>query len=267
MSKGLSILAGWAVLAAVALPPCPAAEGFGDLPGDDKGKKAKPVKVVEDKKGEPFAKEKDKPRGKKRKSGFGASEAFGDDLDKLDSLVGLKDDQKQKLQELKDKRDKALAKLDESNARKVAKIETVLEKTQGRRDQDATNLRKQAEKLLKSIEANRSRIADGLNRRMFALLTPEQRAKWNLPILTDELTKEFSLMFLEGKQEEKLQALCKVQAKRLKIPLDPEKHAKALDGVKMQVCRSILTRKQRAEYLKSKAPAKKAERDRGDARR
>ena len=274
MSKGLSILASWAVLAMVALPPCPAAEGFGDLPGEGKkDKKAKPAKEGEGAQENPFGNKEnkpgekgDKPREKKKKDVLGESPAFGDDLEKLDSLVGLKDDQKEKLQALKDKRDKALEKFDAANARKITKLEAALGKTQGRRDQETANLRRQVEGMLKSIETNRSRIEDGINRRMFSLLTPEQRAKWNLPILSDELTKEFSLMFLEGKQEEKLQALCKSQAKRLNIPLDPEKHAKALNGLKMQVYRSVLNKKQQVEYRKSKAPAK-TERNREGVRK
>jgi len=238
MKKGLSVLAAFAALIAVALPPCLGAEEVKVRPeGGEKGPK--------------------KRRPRKEESPFGKSAAFGDDLAQLDSQLTLTEEQKKKLQEIKEKRDKALEKYDQVSQKRVSTVERNLEKVRGRKDREANNLRKQAEGFLKSVRVGRTRLATGYDKKMFAVLTPEQRAKWNTPILTQEITNEFSLLFLEGKQEEKLQALCKAQAKRLSIPLDPEKHAEALLPIKRLVFRNVLTKKQQAEYLKLKAPASK----------
>ncbi len=238
MKKGLSVLAALAVLIAVTLPPCLGAEEVKVRPaGGEKGPR--------------------KRRPGKEESPFGKSAAFGDDLSQLDSLVTLTEEQKKKLQEVKEKRDKAMEKFDQVSEKRIGRAEQALGKLRGRKDREANNLRKQAEGFLKSVRAGRARLATGYEKKMFAVLTPEQRAKWNTPILTGEMTNEFSLLFLEGRQEERLQALCKAQAKRLSIPLDPEKHAEALLPIKRLVFRSVLTKKQQAEYVKLKAPASK----------
>jgi Spy/CpxP family protein refolding chaperone len=238
MRKGLSVLASFAALIAVALPPCLGAEEVKVRPA---GEEKRPRKA----------------RREKEESPFGKGAAFGDDLAQLDSQLTLTDEQKKKLQEIKEKRDKALEKYDQLSEKRTSAVEKRLEQVRGRKDREANNLRKQAEGFLKSVRAGRARLAAGYEKKMFAVLTPEQRAKWNTPVLTQAITNEFSLLFLEGKQEEKLQALCKAQAKRLSIPLDPEKHAEALLPIKRLVYRNILTKKQQAEYVKLKAPADK----------
>lgn len=243
MKKGLSVLGILAVLTAVALPPCLGAEGVKVQPeGAEKGQKRK--------------RPEGKREGNREGDPFSKSVAFGDDLGKVDSVVGLNDEQKKKLQDLKEQRDKALEKYDQTYQKRIAKAEAAMEKLHGKKDREAGQVRKDVEGFLKSVQTNRAKLAEGYERRMFAVLTPEQRAKWNSPILTEEMTSEFSLLFLEGKQEERLQALCEAQAKRLSIPLDREKHAKSLDPIKRLAFKTILTKKQQAEYLKLKAPTK-----------
>jgi len=276
MIKGLPILAAIAVFwtAAPSLTAEEGAEGakvrpakrdnedpFAKEGAKEAGKPAKPDK------GDPFAKEggKEVKRDKKDPFGKGGGAVFGEDLDGLAAQLELTDEQKEKLQKIKDSRDKAMERFEKANGKKVTIAEGKLQQLGNvdKRDRRAGDMRRQLEGFLQGVKASRDKLSDGYGRRMFALLTPEQKAKWNGPILTEELTKEFSLLFLEGKQQERLQKLCDAQAKRLSIPLNPEKHAKALDGLKLTVYRSILNRKQQAEYRQLKAPKGKERATRG----
>jgi Spy/CpxP family protein refolding chaperone len=230
MKKRLCILAGLAVLSIVAAPLHSA---------ERKAVEPAPARVKPDKE-DPFA---------------GAA-AFGENLEDLDAKVTLTEEQKTKLKKLMETRDKTLAKFDKAYESRVQKAEERLSALRSRGEKNnrqVQNMRKQLEGFLKSVETKRSTLEGGYEKRMFALLKPEQRAKWNHPILQDALTKEFSLLFLDTKQEERLESLCKAQAKRLSVPLDPEKHAKSLEGLQMMVYRSILNKKQQLEYRKMKA--------------
>jgi hypothetical protein len=160
--------------------------------------------------------------------------AFAEDLDAVDAKVSLTDEQKARLRKLKELRDEALAKI------------------HGTSDSRARGAREQ-------IEAE-------CEKEMFAVLTAEQRAKWNAPILLKEMTKEFELLFLTSDQQERIGNLCQAQAGRIAVPLDPKRHAKAIQAVMAMVYRNILTSEQRREYARF-AATKKNNADREDARR
>jgi hypothetical protein len=90
---------------------------------------------------------------------------------------------------------------------------------------------------------------------MFAVLTADQKAKWNTPLLTDEMAKEFSIVMLDPKQIERLGAFCAQQARVLAFPVDPFNPAdKQLNAVKMQIYKTILTPAQQAEYRQIRNP-------------
>lgn len=161
MKKGLSVLGILAVLTAVALPPSLGAEGVKVQPeGAEKGQKRK--------------RPEGKREGNREGDPFSKSVAFGDDLGKVDSAVGLNDEQKKKLQDLKEQRDKALEKYDQTYQKRIAKAEAAMEKLHGKKDREAGQVRKDVEGFLKSVQTNRAKLAEGYERRMFAVLTPEQ---------------------------------------------------------------------------------------------
>lgn len=260
MKTGLSILAAWTLTCAASVAL--AADGFDGLDAGPKEgeKKAKTKKAARQAEGE---KKDEKP------SGPGAAVSFGDDVDALATKLELTDEQKEKFQKIKESREKALENYDKANEKKVAKAQETLQKLAGadQRDPRAADLRKQCDTFIKSVETNRQKLTDAHDGKMWALLKPEQRAKWNAPILTDEMTKEFGLLFLDATQEEKLQKLCEAQAKRLSVPLDPEKHASALDGIKMTVYKTILNKKQQGEYRQRKASEAKPKTTEGGGKR
>jgi Spy/CpxP family protein refolding chaperone len=219
-------------------------------------------------KGDPFG-EAEPMGGKKGRRGEKAGATFGDDLDALKGQLSLSDEQMDKLGKIKAERDKTLARWDQVNQPKIERAETRLSQLAGKdkRDRRVGNARKQLEAGLKSLRAGRTRIEAGYERRMFAVLTPEQRGTWNGPLLTEEMTKEFSLVFLEGAQEEKIATLCNAQAKRLAVPVHPEQQANLLRSLKAQVYRSVLNSKQKAEYAKMKRAEAARKSSKGGERR
>jgi len=176
---------------------------------------------------------------------------FADNLDELTTAVGLSDEQKTKIQAMKETCAKDMEKFDKSNEASLAKAQAKLDKaTQAKDDKTA----KEAKAYQDSVKAGRDALQAANDKKLFALLTPAQRVKWNAPILKTEVDKEFSMTFLDSKQEDRILALCSAQAKSLTQPLDPEKLGKSLDSLKAQVLSTILTPKQQADYRKSKAP-------------
>jgi len=261
MSKRLAILISCMMVAAAGIPAA-AEDPFGPAKGKEGDKPA--AKKGGEKGDDPFGggaekggKGKDKGKGK---DAFGGGAVFGEqDPEELAQKFGLDDDQKEKVSKLKALRDKATERYDKANEKKVAAAEEKLQKLLGANEKDRRVMaaKQQLMGFLKSVETNREKLTDQFDRKMFSLLKPEQRGKWNSPVLFDAMNKEFGALFLEPDQEQKLQTLCDAQAKRLSIPLNPEKHAKQLEGLHMVVYKSILNKKQRAEYRQAKAEAQK----------
>jgi hypothetical protein len=228
MRTSRSILAGLAI-AGLAFSPLYAAEGHGD-------KEVK--KVAPANKADPLAK------------GGG----FAGNLDELATTVGLSDEQKTKLQAMKDSCAKELDKYDKANEARLTTAQGRLDKLASEKGDKADRERKEIKAFQDSVKAGREAVQAANDKKLFALLTPAQRAKWNTPILKNEVDKEFSMTFLDAKQEDRIASACAGQAKSLAQPLDAEKLGKSLDGLKLQVFNTILTPKQQADYRKSKAP-------------
>jgi Spy/CpxP family protein refolding chaperone len=182
---------------------------------------------------------------------------FGDDLDKIDATCTLTDTQKTRLRQIKAELDKALETYDKNSTPKLARIEEVLAKlSTDKKDVKAASTRKELDAMKAQIAAERENLSQTHTRRMFAVLTGDQKAKWNTPLLTDGMTAEFSVVALDSKQIERLSAFCAQQARILAFPIDPfSPNDKQLNTVKMQVYNTILTPAQQAEYRKIKTPA------------
>ncbi len=187
---------------------------------------------------------------------------FGDDLDKIDATCTLTDAQKTRLRQIKGELDKALETYDKNAAPRLARIEDALTKLgANKNDPKTAPARKELEAMKARIAAQRANLSQTHTRRMFAVLTADQKAKWNTPPLTDGMTAEFSFVMLEPEQIERLNAFCAQQARVLAFPIDPfSPDDKQLNAVKMQVYKTILTTAQQAEYrqIKNPPPAKGA---------
>jgi hypothetical protein len=181
---------------------------------------------------------------------------FGDDIEKIDATCTLTDAQKTRLRQTKAELDKALEGYDKAAAPKLAKIDERLG-TLGtdKKDVKAAGTRKELEAMKAQIVAQRENLSQTHTHRMFAVLTSDQKAKWNTPLLTDALTAEFSVVALDAKQIERLNAFCTQQARLLAFPVDPfTPNDKQLNTVKMQAYKAILTPAQQVEYRQIKNP-------------
>jgi len=206
---------------------------------------------------EQLAAKKDKQAPKGPPSAMVSQGFFGDDLDKIDATCTLTDAQKTRLRQIKADFDKALETYDKNAAPKQARIDELLGKlsTDKKDAKAAAAARKELEAMKAQIAAERENLSQTHTRRMFAVLTSDQKAKWNTPLLTDGMTAEFSVVAIDGKQIERLSAFCAQQARVLSFPIDPfNPNDKQLNTVKMQVYNAILTPAQQADYRKIKTP-------------
>jgi len=185
-----------------------------------------------------------------------AQGVFGEDIDRIDTTCQLTDAQKTKLRQMKSELDAALEKHDKAAAPKLTRInETLAKLVPNKKNPKIAETRKELEARKAWILAEREDLTETHTRGMFAVLTPDQKAKWNTPLLTDEMAKEFSVVMLEPTQIERLNVLCAQQARVLALPVDPLTPGdKQLNAVKMQVYKTILTPAQQAEYRKIKSP-------------
>ncbi len=223
--------------------------------------------------GDPFAANPGKANPDKAKQGKAKKEPaapppamasqgyFGDDIEKINTTCELKPSQKTTLERMKAELDKALEKHDRESATRLAIIESNSAKFGPNRKvpqaPQAPDARGQIEAMKAQMAAERENLSQSYTRRMFAVLTADQKAKWNTPLLNEAMTKEFSVVMLEPKQTEKLDAFCAQQAKVMTFPVDPfTPDDKQLNSIKLQIYKTILTTAQQTEYRQIKSPAK-----------
>lgn len=177
--------------------------------------------------------------------------SFTDDTEKLQSQLGLSEAQVTKLQEMRKKRDDALAKLDEANQKRIDRARARIERL--RKPSERQRAERDLPRYVKMLERSRATLATGHEKRMFATLKAEQKAKWNAPILQAEVEKEFEALGLTDAQKEQLAALCEAQAKRLTVPVSPKTHPATIKLLANQVNLRVLTPEQKKEYAKMRA--------------
>jgi hypothetical protein len=184
--------------------------------------------------------------------------SFAEDMAKLDSVVTLTDDQKKELGALKTERDAALKNWDDANQKRMEQMQEKIAKLTGPKDAKA---RTQLEKSLAALREGRERLAVTYERKMFALLTKEQRGKWNGPALTDLMTAEFRGLKLTDVQTKNVQELCQTRGELMTMPAGSKDQAPIVEAVKKQIHAGVLTAAQRKEYDKThktdKPPVKK----------
>jgi len=175
---------------------------------------------------------------------------FAFDLDALKTTVGLAEQQVQKIAALREKRDAALAKWDEANAERKAELKK--KALMAPYPHGVAKARRELEAYLKAEKAARARLAAPYDRQMFAVLTREQRGKYNAPILRTAVIREFHSPALSGEQDKKLQALCEKTGASQPMPVPPETGAPQLNSLYKQVYQQVLTPRQRESYATAK---------------
>jgi Spy/CpxP family protein refolding chaperone len=176
--------------------------------------------------------------------------SFTDDMKKLDTQLTFTDEQKAAIQTARTDRDAELTQWDERNERALATAHERLTKA------GKTGAQKKAQADVDALLAVRQRIATTYEKKMFDLLTPEQRAKYNGPILSAELQAEFKDEKLTPEQIEKVDALCQDPASKTTEPIVPKKPPATIKVLVGEVINSILTPEQRKLYGDAKNPTK-----------
>jgi len=182
-----------------------------------------------------------------------------DVMAELGEKVGLTEQQKKKIGEMRAVRDKALERWDKANRKNFDAVKAQLDKLSAGK---GTRTCKAIVGRLNAMRKAHASIATGYERKMFEVLTAEQRAKWNAPILSKLLMQEFSSLELSEAQTAKIDSACNARAKRCSFPLGGNTSAQTAASLKKYVYSSILTAKQRKEYAATKKQEKAGDRNR-----
>ena len=237
MRKVMTLLAGLAVLALLTAPVPVRAE---EEEGTRKTKKAQRKTTT-------TKKEKAKKAKKAKPAQAEEVACFAKDMEKLTSKVGLTEEQQRKIQDLKATRDTALGRWDAANQKKMAAIEERLAGSSGGK---SAKSRKRLERQLKDLKGGRETLAGMYERRMFAVLTQEQRGAWNGRALAEGVLKDLSRLNLDDKQTKQVRQLCMARGQRVPMPVDAARHESIFKAVEKQVYSTILTPDQRKDYAK-----------------
>lgn len=186
-------------------------------------------------------------------------ESLTDDMAQLDEKVGLTERQKKKIAEMRTVRDNALERWDKANRKKFDAMKAQLEKLSAKKD---LKVCKAIVGRMNVMRRTHGSIITGHERKLFAVLTAEQRTKWNAPILAELVLQEFSSVELSEAQATKITAACNARAKRCNLPLDANVSTQIIGPIKRQVYSSVLTAKQRKEYAATKKPKKTSDKER-----
>jgi Spy/CpxP family protein refolding chaperone len=177
--------------------------------------------------------------------------SFTDDVKKLDTQLTLTDEQKAGIQTARGERDNELAQWDDRNEKAIASLHEKATKASGK-----PGPLKHAQDELAALMAARERIVANYEKKMFELLTPEQRAKYNAPLLSTEVQQEFKALKLTTEQIDQITALCQDPASKMTEPMQPKKPPASVKVLIGEVIPTVLTPEQRKAYSDSKAPAK-----------
>ncbi|MBL7221220.1 MAG: hypothetical protein ISS69_13965 [Phycisphaerae bacterium] len=176
-------------------------------------------------------------------------ESLTDDMEKLDQKVTLTDQQKTKIPAMRTLRDKALENWDKVNRKKFDAMKAKLEKLSALRDMRTC---KTIVTQMQSLSRTRASFITSHEQKFFRILTPQQRGKWNAPILSQILLDEFSSLDMSKEQTAKVETASNAQAKHLAAPLSANVPALITEPMKKYVYTRILTAKQRKEYAATK---------------
>jgi Spy/CpxP family protein refolding chaperone len=163
----------------------------------------------------------------------------------------LTDEQKAGIQAARADRDKELTQWDERNDKQIASSRERIAKAGSK-----PGAQKRAQADLDALMSGRERIVANYEKKMFDLLTPEQRVMYNAPILSAEVQQEFKEVKLTAEQIDKVAALCQGPAGKTTEPIAPKKPPAIVKVLVGQAITTVLTTEQRKLYSDSKDPSK-----------
>ena len=181
--------------------------------------------------------------------------SFTDDMSALVKQVGLDEKQVAKITALRKRRDEALTRQEQADEKRIESAEARIK--QAKRDSDRQRRTRDLDKSIERMKRTLAALAAQHERTMFFVLKPEQKAKWNAPILQSEVEKAFASLGLTDAQRVQIQALCAAQAKRLSLPASPQTASYTIKSLASQVNLRVLTREQKQQYAKDRADRSK----------
>jgi hypothetical protein len=148
----------------------------------------------------------------------------------------------------------ALQKWDDKWEEKIGRAEDLLAETNNRRK------KADLKKWLRIKEHHRKKLADNLFSRALKTLTPKQLAAWNSDKLWEMVETEFTDLYLNDAQIEKIHADCDKLAKKIRVAKDISGNKKLRQSI-LKRAYTRLTKRQKREYRKIKAKEKRLEKE------
>jgi hypothetical protein len=258
MNRSLCVLCAASLLAAVSVcawaqdedQPAPNEEAVGEAADGQPAEADAPEagdeeKADRDAPGEAASKPADQPV-----EPSGPNSSFTDDMERLNGVVGLNEKQTAAISRLRQDRDKALANWDKQNEKQLQRAREALDKLEGEKNERA---RKDIEARVARINKSRENLFQQYEKRMFALLDPAQRGKWNGPLMQSAVIGEFESLSLNEKQLEDVKGICATGGSRLAAPFASAEQQRVIESLKAQIVARVLTKEQRTAYMKAHA--------------
>ena len=176
--------------------------------------------------------------------------SFTDDMSALVKQVGLDEKQVAKLTALRKRRDEALARQEQTDEKRIESARARIK--QAKRDSDRQRRTQDLDKSIQRMQKTLAALAARHERTMFGVLTADQKAKWNAPILQAEVEKLFASVGLTDAQRAQIRTLSEAEAKRLRVPVSPQTTGYTIKSLANQVNLRVLTREQKQQYAKNR---------------
>lgn len=181
--------------------------------------------------------------------------AFIEAVSSADNPLGLSDAQKKSVETIVKTRDKEIESWDKTNKTKIEKAEERKGKLDPKKQQQEC---KAIELAIKQLEMQKEQISVNAERKAFAVLTAEQRGKWNGGILHEAVANKFRLLMLTDDQDKKLKELCETAGKSMAgpVPTDVKQREAIVEAIEKRAV-GLLTAPQKKEYAEWNAKATK----------
>lgn len=170
--------------------------------------------------------------------------SFSGEYQEMVTLLKFTKHQQKALYGIVQAKDKAIAKFDKRNEKKLTRFREKLAKAKN------DIARKAIQRQIDLVTANRQRLIDSYKRRGMNLFTPKQKAAWASHKLRQLMAAEFASAGLSSEQSAKVQAICDRAGKTAKTA-DVQSDKILLSTVKRTILTGVLNAEQRRRYAEA----------------
>ncbi len=195
----------------------------------------------------PAGAKKDKPRkDAKDEAPVQVDFALLGDFAQLARDVRATPEQQKKFVELQTKRDAALEAWQKRNQDSLRRADEMLLKAKDKKQ------RKRIAEAVRELNTQREKIRDAYFARAIAILTPEQRGKYNGALLKEVMLEEFEKVKLDGQQTAEVARLCVETGARYTGSEPIQSNKGIFRAVAKRIYMKVLTEDQQKKYAESK---------------